>query len=40
MSEENCVRMTCQRCAILEAVKKSETHPTADEIFDKVRQKL
>lgn len=33
-------RMTRQKLAILEELKKSGSHPTADEIYDKVRQKL
>ncbi len=32
--------MTCQRCAILNAVRGVKSHPTADEVFDMVRQKL
>ena len=40
MAEETDVRMTCQRCAILEAVRGVKSHPTADEVFDMVRQKL
>jgi len=40
MAEETEVRMTCQRCAILEAVRGANSHPTADEVFDMVRQKL
>lgn len=40
MAEEENVRMTCQRCAILEAVRSTKSHPTADEIYEDVRQKL
>ena len=32
--------MTCQRCAIVEAVRGTKSHPTADEVYEMVRQKL
>lgn len=34
------LRMTHQRRVILEEVKRLKTHPTADEIYDRVRQRL
>jgi len=40
MAEEIDVRMTCQRCAILEAVRGAMSHPTADEVYDMVRKKI
>ena len=40
MIEDTDVRMTCQRCAILDAVKGVNSHPTADEVYEIVRQKL
>ena len=40
MAEEMDVRMTCQRCAILEAVRGVKSHPTADEVYDMVRKKI
>ena len=33
-------RMTQQRKEILDVLKKIDTHPTADEIYDRVKQKL
>jgi len=40
MTEDTDVRMTCQRCAILDAVRSVKSHPTADEVYEMVRQKL
>ncbi|MBN2209572.1 MAG: transcriptional repressor [Candidatus Coatesbacteria bacterium] len=40
MTEDTDVRMTSQRCAILDAVKGVKSHPTADEVYEIVRQKL
>jgi len=40
MAEETEVRMTCQRCAILEAVRGVSSHPTADEVYEMVRENL
>lgn len=40
MQDKNKFRMTPQRMVILEEVKKDHSHPTADEIFAKVRKKM
>jgi len=40
MAEKIDVRMTCQRCAILEAVRGVKSHPTADEVYNMVRKKI
>jgi Fur family ferric uptake transcriptional regulator len=34
------LRMTCQRQIILEELRKVKTHPTADEVYQMVRQRL
>jgi len=40
MSEQSTLRMTRQRRAILEAVRAARVHPTADEVYAKVRGAL
>lgn len=40
MVEENKMRMTRQRKIILEEVRKVNTHPSADEIYEMVRLRL
>ena len=40
MSADQKHRMTHQRQVILEEIKKMNSHPTADEIYEKVRQRL
>jgi Fur family ferric uptake transcriptional regulator len=40
MSAERSLRMTKQRQVILDALKSMPLHPTADEIYDRVRKKL
>lgn len=40
MSSSSGFRMTCQRQVILEELKKAKTHPTADQVYELVRQRL
>lgn len=40
MSSNRIARMTCQRRIILEEIKKIDSHPTADELYQLVRQRL
>jgi len=40
MNNNKNLRMTVQRRVILDALKHSSAHPTADEVFDKVRGEL
>lgn len=40
MNEEKRRRMTTQRRLILEELRKTRTHPTADEVYDAVRRRL
>ncbi len=40
MASEPAVRMTRQRRAILEDLRKHRTHPTADEVYARVRRRL
>ena len=40
MTQKRASRMTNQRRLILEELRASESHPTADEIYDRVRQRL
>ena len=40
MNSDQKYRMTHQRQVILEEINKDQTHPTADEIYERVRKKL
>ena len=40
MADETRYRMTKQRTVILDILRKMDTHPTADEIYEKVRTKM
>lgn len=40
VTEENNLRMTAQRKVILEALQQDDTHPSADEIYHRVRRQL
>ena len=40
MNENNQIRMTEQRRVILEELKEARCHPTASDIYDRVRKKL
>ncbi|NLY04775.1 MAG: transcriptional repressor [Candidatus Atribacteria bacterium] len=40
MEEMNKIKKTKQREAILEILKNTKSHPTADEVYQKVRQKI
>jgi len=40
LSQQRASRMTVQRRLILEAVRASHAHPTADEIYERVRRRL
>ena len=38
LHKERSLRMTRQRQGILEELRKTDTHPSADELFSRVRQ--
>jgi Fe2+ or Zn2+ uptake regulation protein len=40
VKSENTLRMTPQREVLLQALRESASHPTADELYEKVRRKL